>query len=68
VTVEYDDGSITNHVVTEVAQYAKTELPFDRVFAKAGPRVLTLITCGGAFDRSQNAYDDNIVVYAEPAE
>ncbi|MDX1447782.1 MAG: class F sortase [Acidimicrobiia bacterium] len=66
VTVSYDDGSTTTHVVTEIAQYAKDELPFDRVFAKTGDQVLTLITCGGAFNRSLNSYDDNIVVYARP--
>lgn len=66
VTVEYEDGSLTRHVVTEVAQYAKDQLPFDRVFAKAGPRTLTLITCGGDFNRSLNSYADNIVVYAAP--
>jgi hypothetical protein len=54
--------------VSEIAQYPKEELPFDRIFAKAGDPILTLITCGGTFDRSLNAYDDNIVVYATPLE
>lgn len=66
ITVEYDDGSVSHHVVTEIAQYAKADLPFDRVFSKTGPRTLTLITCGGAFNRSLNSYDDNVVVYAAP--
>lgn len=66
VTVAYDDGSTSRHVVTEIAQYAKDELPFDRVFAKTGEASLTLITCGGSFNRSLNSYDDNIVVYAVP--
>jgi hypothetical protein len=29
--------------------------------------VLTLITCGGAFDRGARHYTDNIVVRAAPA-
>ena len=66
VTVEYDDGSLTRHVVTEVAQYSKDRLPIDRVFAKSGPAILALITCGGAFNPSLDSYDDNIVVYAVP--
>lgn len=66
VTVSYDDGSASRHVVTEIAQYAKDELPFDRVFAKTGEPSLTLITCGGSFNRSQNSYADNIVLYAVP--
>jgi LPXTG-site transpeptidase (sortase) family protein len=66
VTVTYADGSTTRHVVTEIAQYGKEDLPFERVFSKTGPGTLTLITCGGDFNRSLNAYDDNIVVYADP--
>lgn len=66
ITVEYDDGSTSTHVVTEIAQYAKADLPFDRVFSKTGAPMLTLITCGGSFNPSMNAYDDNVVVYAVP--
>lgn len=66
ITISYADGTSTTHVVTEIAQYRKEDLPFERVFAKTGPRILTLITCGGDFNPSLNAYDDNIVVYAEP--
>ena len=68
VTINYADGTTTQHVVTEIAQYRKENLPFERVFSKTGPATLTLITCGGDFNRSLNAYDDNIVVYARPLE
>jgi LPXTG-site transpeptidase (sortase) family protein len=66
VTVAYADGTITEHVVSEIAQYRKEDLPFDRVFAKTGPSTLTLITCGGDFNPTLDSYDDNIVVYARP--
>lgn len=66
VSVGYDDGSQRDFRIVEVAQYAKDELPFDRVFAKDGEPVLTLITCGGTFNRSLNSYDDNFVAYAVP--
>lgn len=66
VTVTFDDGSTQDYEVFELAQYGKTELPFDRVFAKNGEPVVVLITCGGAFDRSAGSYEDNIVVYARP--
>lgn len=68
VTVEYDDGSTTSHIVSEIAQYPKDELPFERIFSKTGDPILILITCGGTFNRSLSAYDDNIVVYATPLE
>jgi hypothetical protein len=66
VTVDYEDGSSSRHVVTEIAQYPKDELPLERIFAKTGPPELTLITCGGSFNRALHAYDDNIVVYSSP--
>lgn len=66
VEVMYDDGSSRRFRVTETAQYAKDELPVDRIFAKDGAPELTLITCGGDFNRSLRSYSDNVVVYAEP--
>lgn len=66
VTVTYDDGSTRTFVVTERFQVGKGDLPFDRVFAKSGEPVLTLITCGGDFNRSLRSYDDNVVVVAVP--
>ncbi len=65
--VAYDDGTTRRFEVTEIAQYGKTELPFDRIFAKDGEAGLVLITCGGTFNESLRSYDDNIVVYAVPS-
>lgn len=65
-TVGYDDGSTRRFEVVEIAQYAKDELPFSEVFARSGSPVVTLISCGGEFQRSLNSYRDNIVVYAVP--
>lgn len=66
VVIHFDDGSQTGFEVVELAQYDKQELPTDRVFAKDGDPVLTLITCGGDFNRSLNSYEDNVVAYAVP--
>lgn len=66
VTVAYEDGTSQDFEVIELAQYDKQELPFDRVFAKTGDPLLTLITCGGEFNRSISSYEDNIVAYAIP--
>ena len=65
--VAYDDGTTSRFEVTEIAQYGKAELPFDRIFAKDGEAGLVLITCGGTFNESLRSYDDNIVVYAVPS-
>lgn len=65
-SVEFDDGSSQTFEIVEEAQYDKQELPFDRVFAKGGVPFVTLITCGGEFNRSLRSYEDNIVAYAVP--
>ena len=66
VEIDYDDGSSKRFEITETAQYAKDELPVDRIFAKDGAPELTLITCGGDFNRSLRSYSDNVVAYAVP--
>ena len=66
VLVAFDDGTESEFEIVELAQYDKQELPDDRVFAKDGDPILTLITCGGDFNRSLRSYDDNIVAYAIP--
>lgn len=66
VVIQYDDGRTNEFEIIELAQYQKQELPTDRVFAKTGDPVLTLITCGGDFNRSLRSYEDNIVAYAVP--
>ena len=65
-TVVFDDGGEREYEVVEMAQYGKTELPFDRVFAKSGSPVITLITCGGDFQTDVSSYADNVVAYAVP--
>jgi len=67
VEVAYDDGTTSRFEVTEIAQYGKTDLPFDRIFAKDGAAGLVLISCGGTFNESLRSYEDNIVVYAVPS-
>lgn len=54
-------------VIVSRQVFAKTSAPLDRIFARDGPRRLTLITCGGSFDRASSTYRDNVVVTAVPA-
>lgn len=65
-TVHYDDGTERDFEITEMGQYDKEELPFDRVFSKTGEPSVVLITCGGDFNRGLNSYEDNVVAYADP--
>ena len=43
----------------------KTRIPLERYFARDGALRVTLITCGGPFDRTTGHYRDNVVVTAE---
>jgi hypothetical protein len=65
VVVSYADGSRRRFRVVGRRLYDKERLPA-RVFAATGRPVLTLITCGGGYDRSERSYDGNVVVYAVP--
>ncbi|MDP8959371.1 MAG: DUF4397 domain-containing protein [Actinomycetota bacterium] len=66
IVVGFEDGSERRFRVEALARYEKGTLPLDRIFARDGHPVLTLVTCGGTFDRSTRLYDSNVVVYARP--
>jgi LPXTG-site transpeptidase (sortase) family protein len=66
IYVEYESGAEVAFRVTARAIYDKDELPLDVIFSRQGPSVLTLITCGGGFNRQVRSYDSNVVVYAVP--
>jgi LPXTG-site transpeptidase (sortase) family protein len=66
VAVELADGTAVDYRVTVVERIDKDELPVDRLFARDGAPRLTLVTCGGDFDRQARSYRENVVVTAEP--
>ena len=66
IYVGFDDGTTEAYRAEARTIYDKTELPIDTIFSRGGPPVLTLITCGGGFNRSLQSYDSNVVVYAVP--
>jgi sortase (surface protein transpeptidase) len=66
VFVQAPDGRELRFVVDQRFQVDKDELPGEELFRAGGEPTLTLITCGGAFDRSVRSYRDNIVVRAAP--
>jgi hypothetical protein len=64
IVIEYEDGSLRTFTAVTKNSYDKQELPVEELFSRSGPPVLTLITCGGAFNPSIRSYADNIVVSA----
>lgn len=45
---------------------AKTVLPTDDLFAVDGPARLTIITCGGLYERDNGGYQANVIITAVP--
>lgn len=66
VRVDLADGTELGFRVRAVERIDKSELPVDRLFAREGAPRLTLVTCGGDFDRAARQYRENVVVTAEP--
>jgi hypothetical protein len=66
VQVTLTDGRVLTYKVSAVEHVAKALLPAGKIFARDGPPRLTLVTCGGAFDRAVGGYVDNVVVTAAP--
>lgn len=68
VEVDLSDGSTRRFVVEARAVFTKEEVPLERIFAREGEAVLTLVTCGGGFNRTERSYDSNVVVVAVPVD
>lgn len=60
------DGQQRQYKVVGVQAYPKTSVPLADLFSTAGAPRLTLITCGGQFDKTTHSYESNIVVSAVP--
>jgi len=66
VEVTGSDRRVAAFRVVGREEYPKATIRLDRYFATTGPQRLTLITCGGPFDRATGHYRDNVVVSAVP--
>jgi hypothetical protein len=67
VLVGRADGTTLRYVVTDVARHPKSAFPTAEVYRPTPGTELRLITCGGAFDRADGRYLDNVVVSARAA-
>jgi hypothetical protein len=63
VEVHYDTGDTVAFRVVGSERVPKDELPGDRIWPVTDDRLLTLVTCGGEFDRSVRHYRDNVLVF-----
>lgn len=65
IIVAFGDGSTRRFNAVGRRSYPKSELP-SSLFTRAGPPVVSLVTCGGSFNRVTGHYQENVVVYATP--
>lgn len=66
IVIVGDDDEEMHFVVTARNTYHKDDLPLETIFSPRGAPTLTLVTCGGGFNRAAQTYDSNVVVYATP--
>ncbi|MER6097081.1 class F sortase [Streptomyces sp. NPDC001728] len=66
VRVTRTDGSVAEFTVDDVQVHPRDHFDPSKVYGARDPRrsELRLITCGGTFDRTSNAYTANVVVSA----
>ena len=65
-TVEVHSGPETSHryVVESIASYRADTAPVAEIFGATSEPILTLITCGGAYDPLRQEYRDRLVIRA----
>lgn len=64
IDVERADGSVLRFAVRRIATYANEDFPASRVYRNRGAPTLTLVTCGGVYDKAKGGYQANLVVSA----
>lgn len=67
ITIVDGSGTATTWKVVATDQQAKADLPHHQLFDDIGPPRIAVVTCAGRFDRATRTYDDNLIVWAQPA-
>jgi hypothetical protein len=65
VVIDQPGGSIYFRIAAK-REYAKSSLPWQKIFDQSVRGRLVIVTCGGRFDSSSRNYLDNVVAYAVP--
>lgn len=66
IRVTLADGSRVDYRVVAREVLGKQAVPLEDIFARSGGRVLSLISCGGVYDRARGGYQANVLVTAVP--
>ena len=65
VYVDAENGERLHFVVTDIRIYPYKSVPVEKIFISNDVPRLNLITCTGAWIRSEKTYDHRLVVYTE---
>lgn len=65
IEVVKDDNSVATFIVTKIQRYPQSNFPTMEVYGPNEDSVLRLVTCTGIFDRKNQVYSHNLVVYAK---
>lgn len=59
------DGRDEIFEVSRVETVRNADFPALEVYGSKGRPTLTLVTCGGEYDKSQGGYQSNVIVHTE---
>jgi LPXTG-site transpeptidase (sortase) family protein len=65
VVINLVNGETATYKVTTVASYNASTAPVQEIVGPTPVETVTLITCGGAFNRATREYDSRVIVRAE---
>jgi len=64
IWIEREDGTTAIFRVDKLERYPQSNFPTSLVYGDINHAGLRLITCSGSYDREQQRYDSNLIVYA----
>lgn len=64
IEVTREDSTTALFVVDELKRYPQDSFPTELVYGKTNTATLKLVTCTGIFNKGQQRYSHNLVVYA----
>jgi sortase (surface protein transpeptidase) len=67
IAVTLSDGTVVEYTAVRRERVPKEQIDFAQIMSESAGMLL-LVTCGGRFDTTTGHYEDNVIVWATPAE
>ena len=65
IEITRSDGTVVVFVVEKLQRYPQSDFPTLAVYGSTDNSTLRLVTCSGTFDKREQRYSHNLVVYAK---